>query len=81
MPSTLVAPEVEARLPLPPPVAPPPRRFARVLAVFRAVRVVPDTESCPCCPQWGLTCQRSSDTYLDVLAQSHPSLYTMLPGA
>ena len=81
MPSTLVSPEAAARLPLPPPAAPPPSRFARVLAAFRAVRVVPDTEPCLCCPQWGVPCQRSSDTYLDMLAQHNPSLYTMLPGA
>lgn len=80
MPSTLVAPEVVARPPLPPPVAPPPSRLARVRAVFRLVRVVPDTESCLCCPQPGIMCQRTSDTYLDVLAQHNPSLYTMLPG-
>ena len=34
MPSTLVAPEVVVRTPLPPPVAPPPSRLARVRAVF-----------------------------------------------
>ncbi len=81
MPNTLLSPEAAARLPLPPQAAPPPRRFTRVRAAFRAMRVVANSEPCLYCPEWAGICQRSSDTYLDVLAQHNPSLYTMLPGA